>query len=125
MTKFEMVCEFLLAFGRECPVKPTPMRGDVAALWDRLDEEETREYHDARLEGEMSQIAKELADRIYVLLGHAATMGLTRFDEIFAEVHRSNMSKMGDGGKPVLRADGKITKGPNYVPPILGPLMEV
>jgi predicted HAD superfamily Cof-like phosphohydrolase len=44
----------------------------------------------------------------------------TIFDEAFAEVHRSNMSKLGEDGKPVLREDGKIMKGPNFSPPNLG-----
>ncbi len=122
MTGFEMVREFLQANGKECPETPTPLRGDLL-YWDRLDEEETREYHEARLEGQMEQIAKELADRIYILLGHAVTMGLVNFDAIFAEVHRSNMSKLGADGKPVLRADGKIMKGDAYAPPDLRALV--
>lgn len=123
-SNFEMVREFLTAFGKELPDAPIPMTVDLADLWDALDEEETREYREARDRGDMADIAKELADRIYILFGHAATLGLTRFDEIFAAVHRSNMSKLGADGKPVYRADGKILKGPDYLPPDLRPLVK-
>jgi predicted HAD superfamily Cof-like phosphohydrolase len=99
------------------------MQDALAMLWQRLDEEETREYYTALAIEPMSGVAKELADRIYILLGHAVTMGLTNFDAIFAEVHRSNMSKLGADGRPVLRADGKILKGPAYRPPDIAPLV--
>lgn len=119
MTPFNMVREFLIAFGKECPDTPTPMRAQIGALWDRLDDEETVEYREARAGSDMADVAKELADRIYILFGHAATLGLTRFDEIFAEVHRSNMSKLGIDGKPIYRADGKIMKPDGWEPPDL------
>lgn len=119
MTQFEMVREFLISFGKECPHSPIAMSDTDASLWSRLDDEETVEYYEARRGGDMADVAKELADRIYILLGHAATLGLMRFDEIFAEVHRSNMSKLGADGKPIYRADGKIMKGPRYKPPSL------
>mgnify|MGYP001604260912 CR=1 FL=1 len=123
MTMLEMVQEFLLATGRPMPYAPERLTGDLAKLWQRLDEEETREYYDALKVQPMADVAKEPADRIYVLLGHAATMGLTRFDEIFAEVHRSNMSKLGLDGKPVLREDGKVMKPEGWQPPDLSGLV--
>lgn len=123
MTPFEMVREFLQANGKVAPDEPVRMQDALAMLWQRLDEEETREYYTALAIEPMSGVAKELADRIYILLGHAVTMGLTNFDAIFAEVHRSNMSKLGADGRPVLRADGKILKGPAYRPPDIAPLV--
>jgi len=60
-------------------------------------------------------IAHELNDLLYVAHGGLAEMGAPT--EVFAEIHRANMSKLGDDGKPVLRADGKVMKGPNYRPP--------
>ncbi len=122
-TMFEMVCEFLVATGRPIPPLPARMTDGLALLWQRLDEEETREYYDALKVQPMADVAKELADRIYILLGHAATMGLHRFDEVFAEVHRSNMSKLGSDGRPILREDGKVLKGPDYWPPYLDGLV--
>lgn len=63
------------------------------------------------------QIAKELADLLYVVYGTADAFGID-IDRVFAEVHRSNMSKLVDG-KPLKREDGKVLKGPNYKPPNL------
>jgi predicted HAD superfamily Cof-like phosphohydrolase len=61
---------------------------------------------------------KEIADVQYVLSGTNVTFGLPA-NEVFARVHESNMSKLGPDGKPLLRADGKVLKGPNYHPPVL------
>ena len=66
-------------------------------------------------------LTKELADLLYVTYGFAVTFGLP-IDEVFERVHRSNMSKLGDDGKPVYREDGKVLKGPNYEPPKLDDL---
>lgn len=60
------------------------------------------------------ELAKELADVLVVTYGTAATFGIP-LQEVFNEVMRSNMSKLGDDGKPVFRDDGKFLKGPNYV----------
>ena len=68
------------------------------------------------------RILKELADVQYVVSGLAVTLGLP-LQEAFNLVHQSNMSKLGDNGEPVYRADGKVMKGPNYVPPSLEELL--
>jgi predicted HAD superfamily Cof-like phosphohydrolase len=67
---------------------------------------------------DLVKLGKELSDLLYVVYGTAVSYGLP-IDDIFAEVHRSNMSKLGEDGNPVLREDGKILKGPNYTPPYL------
>ena len=59
---------------------------------------------------------KELADLLYVVYWMAARVGID-LDKAFRIVHSSNMSKLGDDGKPIKRADGKVLKGPNYKPP--------
>ena len=64
---------------------------------------------------------KELADLVYVCYQYAANMGWV-LDEALNRVHESNMSKLGEDGKPVLREDGKVLKGPNYKPPDLSDL---
>ena len=66
-------------------------------------------------------LTKELADLIYVTIGFAVTFGLP-LCEVFERVHQSNMSKLGEDGKPIYREDGKVMKGPNYQPPELGDL---
>tara|TARA_R100000008_G_C3533007_1_gene140342 strand:- start:3 stop:443 length:441 start_codon:yes stop_codon:yes gene_type:complete len=65
---------------------------------------------------------KELADLVYVCYQYAANMGWD-LDEAMHRVHTSNMSKLGDDGKPVTREDGKVLKGPNYKPPNLEDLV--
>ena len=66
---------------------------------------------------------KEIADVQYVLSGTSVSFGLPA-NEVFARVHESNMSKLGADGKPLLREDGKVLKGPNYHPPVLEDLAE-
>ena len=71
----------------------------------------------------LTNIAKELADLIYVIEGTALEYGIP-LGEVFAEVHRSNMTKLGADGKPVYREDGKVLKGPNYEPANIKPIIE-
>lgn len=68
-------------------------------------------------------LTKELADLLYVTIGFAVTFGLP-LCEVFERVHQSNMSKLGEDGKPIYREDGKVMKGPNYQPPKLDDLFE-
>ena len=65
---------------------------------------------------------KELADLVYVCYQYAENMGWF-LDEALDRVHKSNMSKLGDDGKPIYREDGKVLKGPNYQPPNLSDLV--
>jgi len=65
---------------------------------------------------------KELADLVYVCYQYAANMNWF-LDEALDRVHKSNMSKLGDDGKPIYRDDGKVLKGPNYAPPDLRDLI--
>ena len=65
---------------------------------------------------------KELADLVYVCYQYAANLGWD-LDAALDRVHKSNMSKLGEDGKPILRGDGKVLKGPNYTPPNLEDLI--
>ena len=65
---------------------------------------------------------KELADLVYVCYQYAENMGWF-LDEALCRVHESNMSKLGEDGKPIYREDGKVLKGPNYKPPYLQDLV--
>ena len=69
-----------------------------------------------------AECLKELADLVYVCYQYAANMGWL-LDEALDRVHKSNMSKLGEDGKPVYREDGKVLKGPNYEPPTLTDLI--
>ena len=65
-----------------------------------------------------SHALKELADLVYVCYQYAENMGWF-LDEALDRVHKSNMSKLDEDGKPIYRKDGKVLKGPNYKPPTL------
>lgn len=65
---------------------------------------------------DLQELTAELADLIYVCCYAAVVLKLP-LAEVFAEKHRANMTKVGDDGNPILREDGKILKGPNYIPP--------
>ena len=64
---------------------------------------------------------KELADLVYVCYQYAEHQGWF-LDEALDRVHKSNMSKLDEDGKPIYRDDGKVLKGPNYKPPDLSDL---
>jgi len=108
----EMLSECHMAFevgnGREDTV-----------LRPRLLDEEHTEVQDALVTGSRRQIAKELADLVYVAVGTALVYNID-LDAVLEEVHKSNMSKLGPDGKAIKRADGKFLKGPRYMEPRLG-----
>ena len=70
----------------------------------------------------ISEALKELADLVYVCYQYAENMNWF-LDEALHRVHESNMSKLGEDGKPIYREDGKVLKGPNYKPPNLTDLI--
>lgn len=71
-----------------------------------------------------ADLLKELSDLQVVLSGTAVALKpLQKLEEAFIRVHESNMSKLGDDGKPLFREDGKVLKGPNYFKPDLSDLV--
>ena len=121
-TQYEMVREFTKAMGQplDQPWKfGTLHNNDLEFMRFALIEEEFQEFEGA---SDKENALKELADILYVVYGYAATYGLP-IDEAFKRVHESNMSKLGDDGKPLYREDGKVLKGPNYKPADLGDLV--
>ena len=88
-----------------------------------LIDEEWSEFHEAfYFEDECDQL-KELADLVYVCFQMAASQDWD-LDEAMRRIHKSNMSKLGEDGKPIYRGDGKVLKGPNYAPPNLKDLTD-
>ena len=87
-----------------------------------LIDEEWSEFHEAYWFQTEEEQLKELADLVYVCFQYAASQEWD-LDEAMRRVHKSNMSKLGDDGKPIYRADGKVLKGPNYQPPSLKDLI--
>jgi predicted HAD superfamily Cof-like phosphohydrolase len=82
----------------------------------RLLDEETTEFADAAARRDLVGMADALADVVYVAYGTALSFGLD-LDAVLREVHRSNMSKLDDRGRPVMRDDGEVLKSPRYTPP--------
>ena len=122
---FNKVREFHEAFGH--PINKEPDIKEIDLRMDLIDEEhkETQEElsdlwdwaydKDTNTSEIKRKLTKELADLLYVIYGTAVSFGLP-LDEVFDRVHKSNMSKLGDDGKPVYREDGKVLKGNNYKP---------
>ena len=129
LSNFEKVQQFHKAFGVEPLWEGFPPPDKmIRRRWDLLNEEyeelwqEFFDYDDGHIVPTPSptkhKIAKELADMLYVIYGMADELDID-IDSVFTEVHNSNMSKLGTDGKPILREDGKILKGPNYKEPDL------
>ena len=111
----EMAENFRSAFGVESSPTNTGMQ---KALID----EEWSEFHEAYHMKDDCEQLKELADLVYVCYQFAASQEWD-LDEAMHRVHKSNMSKLGEDGKPLYRVDGKVMKGPNYQPPNLKDLI--
>jgi len=111
--------EFHDAFGIANHYKPVADIGlEGALLRYELIREENEEYLEACREGNLVEIADALGDQLYILCGTILKHGLQHvIEEVFDEIHRSNMSKLGEDGKPIYREDGKVLKGPNYFKP--------
>ena len=110
----------------ELPAPESPI-GRVEPGVRRSREELMREELDELIEAmrveDVVEIADGLADLLYVVFGTAVAYGIP-MDGVFREVHRSNMTKLGPDGKPVVGEYGKRLKGPHYDPPRLRPLLE-
>lgn len=91
----------------------------------RLMQEENDEYLEAALSNNTELVADALGDKLYILCGTILAHGLHhKIEEVFFEIHRSNMSKLGPDGKPVYREDGKVMKGPDYFLPDIKAILE-
>ena len=111
-----MVEEFHYAFNLPIQHEITNVDEELRDLRIRLIEEEVTEVKEAMYANRIYDVAKELADILYVVYGTALVYGID-LDWAFQKVHESNMSKLGPDGKPIYREDGKVLKGPGYVAP--------
>ena len=83
-----------------------------------LMKEENEEYLEAAKNGDLVEIADALGDMLYILCGTLNAHGLQSIiEEVFTEIHRSNMSKLDENGKPIYREDGKVMKSNRYFKP--------
>ena len=117
-TNFELVGDFMEAFGQDVQLEPTWPDFNTRELRLELIQEELDELSDAVADRDMIQIADALTDLLYVVYGAGHAFGID-LDECFQEVHSSNMSKLGENGRPIHREDGKVMKGPGYFKPDL------
>ena len=113
------VAKFHNAFGIESADSPIAnIPSQTVLLRYNLMKEENEEYLDAAQKKDLVEVADALGDMLYILCGTILSHGMQyKITEVFNEIQRSNMSKLGDGGKPIYREDGKVLKGPNYSKP--------
>lgn len=90
-----------------------------------LMKEENEEYLEAANNGDLVEVADALGDMLYILCGTIIEHGMQdKIEEVFNEIQRSNMSKLGADGKPIYREDGKVLKGPNYFKPNIKAILD-
>ena len=118
MTNFKSVGKFMETFGQEVKPKPEIPDAETVELRIELISEEVEDLWEACKDKDIVSIADALTDILYVTYGAGHAFGID-LDKCFAEVQRSNMSKLGKNGKPIYREDGKVMKGPNYSEPDL------
>jgi predicted HAD superfamily Cof-like phosphohydrolase len=118
--QIEAVEKFHTAFGQDNGKYPRPLDEHGFNLRHSLMKEENDEYLEACFNNSLVEIADALGDQLYILCGTILRHGMQHIiEDVFDEIQASNMSKLGDDGKPVLREDGKILKGPGYFKPNL------
>jgi predicted HAD superfamily Cof-like phosphohydrolase len=111
--------EFHNAFGIQNNYTPTTAvdATEVKLRYDLM-REENEEYLEAAMDCDLVEIADALGDQLYILCGTMLKHGMQdKIMEVFEEIHRSNMSKLDENGKPIYREDGKVLKGKNYFKP--------
>ena len=124
MSNFKDVGTFMETFGQEVKTKPEFPNAETTNLRLELISEELNELYDAMEAKDIVGVADALTDILYVTYGAGHAFGVN-LDKCFKEVQRSNMSKLGEDGKPIYREDGKVMKGENYSPPDLKKCLQI
>tara|TARA_B100000700_G_scaffold190354_1_gene209798 strand:+ start:1180 stop:1551 length:372 start_codon:yes stop_codon:yes gene_type:complete len=118
MSNFESVKKFMKTFGQEVKEKAEFPSDKITTLRYELIKEELAELKDAIEKKDIKEAADALTDILYVTYGAGHAFGIN-LDDCFKEVQNSNMSKLGEDGKPIYNDKGKVMKGPNYFKPNL------
>ena len=120
------VAKFHDAFGIESADSPSVnIPEQTILLRHNLMKEENEEYLEAAQKNDLLEVADALGDMLYILCGTILSHGMQhKITEVFKEIQRSNMSKLGPDGKPIYREDGKVLKGPNYFKPDIAAILE-
>ena len=116
MSNFDKVGTFMKTFGQEVKNKPSFSNDKINKLRVDLIKEELEELTEAMQKKDLLEVADALTDILYVTYGAGHAFGIN-LDECFNEVQNSNMSKLGNNGKPIYNESGKVMKGPNYFKP--------
>ncbi len=123
MTNFEKVGLFMKTFGQEVKVKASFSSDKINKLRVDLIEEELEELKEAINKKDLQETIDALTDILYVTYGAGHAFGVN-LDKCFEEVQNSNMSKLGNDGKPIFNENGKVMKGPNYFKPNLNQFLK-
>ena len=118
MTNFEKVRLFMKTYGQEVKDKAGFSDAKTNKLRIDLIKEELHELTEAMQDENLLEVADALTDILYVTYGAGHAFGID-LDKCFEEVQNSNMSKLGEDGKPIYNEAGKVMKGPNYFKPDL------
>jgi len=118
--QIKQVLEFYDAFGHPKSESPKYLETHRLIMRHNILTEEVVELLNAGVHGDLANVGDAIIDCMYILIGTAIEFGLSdKLTAMFDEVHKSNMSKLGEDGKPIYREDGKVMKGPNYKKPNL------
>ena len=118
MSNFEKVGKFMKTFGQEVKNKAKFPEEKIVNLRYDLIAEELEEFKIALKDRDIKEVADALTDILYVTYGAGIAFGID-LDKCFDQVQKSNMSKLGNDGKPIYNKAGKVMKGPNYFKPDL------
>ena len=113
------VKDFHDTFGLNYNDSPTvDLEKKIIELRFNLMKEENEEYIEAARNNDIIEIADALGDMLYILCGTIIEHGMSDIiEDVFDEIQKSNMSKLGSDGESIYREDGKVMKGPNYFKP--------
>ena len=123
MTNFEKVGVFMKTFGQEIKTKPSLSSNKINTLRINLIEEELKELKHAIENKDLKETIDALTDILYVTYGAGHAFGVN-LDKCFEEVQKSNMSKLGEDGRPIYNENGKVKKGPKYFKPNISKFIE-
>jgi len=123
MSNFDDVKTFMQTFGQEVKIKAEFPEEKIVKLRYHLIKEELSELQNAIKTKDLKEIADALTDILYVTYGAGHAYGID-LDKCFKEVQKSNMSKLGEDGKPIYNEKGKVMKGSKYFEPNLKQFIE-
>jgi len=123
MSNFDDVKTFMQTFGQEVKIKAEFPKEKIVKLRYHLIKEELSELQNAIKTKDLKEIADALTDILYVTYGAGHAYGID-LDKCFKEVQKSNMSKLGEDGKPIYNKKGKVMKGSKYFEPNLKQFIE-